>query len=95
MQQIYEYFSVTRYVNQLISKQDFKQLEQLHRVLSKYILVNLINDSEEEILGQIPAECIQNPSKLAQWFMININYFSEKIAQYGRNFSRQYPAICN
>ncbi len=87
---IYKLFGVDSYAAKLHSTGNTLKLDQLNRIVTKYILSKAIDDFPEEHLTLFETTDIKNEQSVLALFQTYIPNFSSKLADYGRLFRREF-----
>lgn len=88
--QIYIHFGVTKYVRKLTDEKDTKKLEQLNRIISKYIISKAVDDIPPKNLNIFEAIEFKDCNQLVKFFEKYIDNFSNKIIKYGSEFQQEF-----
>ncbi len=87
---MYKLFGVENYAAELSTKANTAKLEQLNRILTKYILSKAVDDFPEEHLDLFETTDIKNEHAVLTLFQTYIPHFSSKLADYGRSFRGEF-----
>lgn len=87
---IYQIFGVERYAAQLEKSGDKTKLEQLNRIIAKFILLKATDDIPEKDLDVFEAADFKNENDLLMLLEKYIPDFSNKLNTYGKQFQTEY-----
>jgi len=88
--QIYINFGIAKYVKKLTDEKNSKKLEQLNRIISKYIISKAIDDIAPKNLIIFETVEFKDCNQLVKFFEKYIDNFSNKIIKYGSEFQREF-----
>ncbi|HNQ16634.1 MAG TPA: hypothetical protein PKJ26_01580 [Candidatus Woesebacteria bacterium] len=90
IEEIYIYFGVDKYAASLDKQVDASKVEQLNRIITKYILSKAIEDVPREKLIIFDTIDFKNESMLVLFLSKHIPNFSKRLINYGNDFRRDF-----
>ncbi|MBI1869507.1 hypothetical protein HYS11_00880 [Candidatus Gottesmanbacteria bacterium] len=88
--QLYNIFGVSHYTQNLIQKKQLEKLDQLNRILAKYILSRVLDDLPNDQLKKLDALEVHSGNELLTFLQKHVMNFFEKIKFYGKDFQREF-----
>lgn len=91
---LYKMFGVEKYANKLIKEKNTRELQHLEETLSKFILIQGIEDLSDATRQKLKTENIENGVDLYNYLNQHIEKFQERLKDYGRKFQRTILRNC-
>lgn len=89
---LYRDFGLVGYATQAVLKGNQDRLDQLDRIVSKYILLRALEDLPETSLDVLEKKKFKDSSELYTFLDKNIANFPVRLKQYGRDFNRKFTS---